>query len=85
MAQFRAMHDLWAPDPAFADPSTRLRKGYPEFEAWWDRHDVVGGGAGRKTLHHPARGVLAYDYATFRTTADPVLKLTIYTPASDGS
>lgn len=85
VAQFRAMHDLWAPDPAFTGLSERLRRGCLEFATWWSQHDVDGSGAGRKVLHHPVKGVQAYDYATFQTNEDPALKLTIYTPAATSS
>jgi transcriptional regulator with XRE-family HTH domain len=81
VAQFRVAYDLWTPDPAFTDLAERLRRGCPEFDAWWDEHDVAGGGAGRKVLHHPERGVVAYDYATFRVNEDPELRLTVYTAA----
>jgi transcriptional regulator with XRE-family HTH domain len=80
VAQFRAAHDLWAPDPAFTQLASRLRSGCPEFAAWWDQHDVHHGAAGRKTLHHPAKGTLTFEYATFQANQDPALRLTIYTP-----
>jgi hypothetical protein len=80
VAQFRVAYDLWAPDPAFVDLATRLRRGCPEFDGWWDAHEVVGGGAGRKVL---SRGV--YDYATFRLNEDPELRLTVYTAERAGS
>lgn len=81
VAQFRAVHDLWAPDPAFTRLSARLRHGCPEFGTWWEQHEVLGSGAGQKLLHHPARGTLRFDYATFQANEDPALRLTIYTPA----
>lgn len=81
VAQFRAVHDLWAPDAAFTDLSTRLRNGCPEFGVWWDAHQVVAGGAGRKTLHHPVNGPLTYDYATLQANEAPALRLSIYTAA----
>lgn len=80
-AQFRAAHDLWAPDPAFTQLAARLRRGCPEFAAWWEQHDVLRGGTGRKTLHDPAKGTLVFEYATFQANEDPALRLTIYTPA----
>jgi len=58
----------------------RLRKGCPEFEGWWEAHDI-GVVAGRKQLSHPGKGALRYDYATFQDNDDPALKLTIYAPA----
>lgn len=32
-------------------------------------------------LHHPAKGTPGFEYATFQANEDPVLRLTIYTPA----
>jgi transcriptional regulator with XRE-family HTH domain len=82
VAAFRATHDLWAGDPAFVALLRRLRDGCPEFEAWWERHDVRRGGSGRKVLHHATRGVIAFDHASFQFNDDPSLKLVIYTPVS---
>jgi transcriptional regulator with XRE-family HTH domain len=80
VAQFRATHDLWAGDPAFVDLIDRLRKGCAEFSGWWDVHDVRSVAAGTKRLHHPKRGKLRFEYATFQSNDDPALKLVIYTP-----
>jgi transcriptional regulator with XRE-family HTH domain len=82
VAQFRATHDLWAGDPAFTDLLRRLRDGCPEFEAWWERHDLGRPASGRKTLHHPTRGLIAFDHASFQANDDPGLKLVIYTPVA---
>lgn len=79
-AQFRATHDLWAADPAFLDLHERLRAGCPHFPAWWQAHEVRRTGAGRKTLHHPERGRLTFEYTTFQANEDPNLKLAIYMP-----
>ena len=81
-AQFRAAYDLWAGDPAFEELLARLRGGCAEFAAWWERHDVRNSEAGVKTLHHPVRGVLCFEYATFQANDDPALKLTVYNPAA---
>ncbi|MBS0639158.1 MAG: helix-turn-helix domain-containing protein [Proteobacteria bacterium] len=79
VAQFRATHDLWAGDPAFQDLLHRLQSGCPEFTGWWEAHDVRGTGSGRKHLHHPTRGALCFEYATFQANDDPALKLALYT------
>ncbi len=84
VARFRTTHDLWADDPAFIALLKRLREGCPEFETWWERHDVRRPASGRKTLHHPDRGVLAYEHASFQVNEDPGLKLVIYTPVAPG-
>ncbi len=81
VAEFRATHDLWAGDPAFVDLLDRLRAGCPEFDGWWETHDVrTGGGAGRKHLNHAKLGPLTFEYATFQANDDPALKLVIYSP-----
>jgi transcriptional regulator with XRE-family HTH domain len=80
VAQFRATHDLWAADPAFVSLLRRLREGCPEFDAWWERHDVGRPASGRKTLYHPTRGVITFEHASFQANDDPGLKLVIYTP-----
>ena len=87
VAQFRAVHDLWAADPAFRDLLARLRGADssfsgPGFATWWDAHDVRTGSSGRKVLHHPERGVLRFEYSTFQCNDDSALRLAIYMPAS---
>lgn len=80
VAQFRATHDLWAGDPAFADLLDQLRRGCREFSSWWEKHDVRNVGTGQKSLQHPKKGALQLQYASFQANDDPALKLTIYTP-----
>jgi transcriptional regulator with XRE-family HTH domain len=80
VAQFRATHDLWAGDPAFLDLLERLRKGSPEFVTWWEAHDIRSIAAGQKSLRHPKKGSLRFEYATFQANDDPALKLVLYTP-----
>ena len=82
VAQFRATHDLWAGDPAFVALLQRLREGCPEFDGWWDRHDIRRPASGRKTLHHPTKGVIAFDHVSFQANDNPALKLVIYTPVT---
>jgi len=80
---FRATHDLWAGDPAFAELLARLNRDCPEFPAWWSAHDVRSPTAGRKRLFHPTKGMLTFEYATFQANDDPALKLAIYTAVAD--
>ena len=37
--------------------------------------------AGRKSLNHPKKGRLRFEYASFQANDDPALKLVIYGPA----
>ena len=80
VAQFRAAHDLWADDPAFRDLLQKLRKGCPEFWVWWKTHDIRGTAAGIKRLHHPDKGVMSYEHASFQSNDDASLRVVIYTP-----
>lgn len=81
LAQFRAVHDLWAGDPAFAELVDRLRKSSPAFVGWWVDHEIRAPVAGRKTLHHPTQGLVRFDHASFQANDNLALKLVIYTPA----
>lgn len=81
VAQFRATHDLWAGDPAFRELLARLRDGCPEFEGWWGAHEVSNMVAGRKTLDHPKKGQLRFEYVSFQANDDPAFKLVLYGPA----
>jgi hypothetical protein len=81
LAQFRAIHDLWAGDPAFAELVDRLRQASAAFVDWWEAHDIRAPVSGRKTLRHPTQGLLRLDHASFQANDDPALKLVIYTPA----
>ena len=80
VTQFRATHDVWAGDPAFTELLERLRQGSPEFVRWWKAHEVRSTASGRKSLHHPNRGLLQFEYTSFQANDDPALKLVIYTP-----
>jgi transcriptional regulator with XRE-family HTH domain len=79
VAQFRRTHDLWADDPAFRDLLGRLRQVCPEFPKWWKAHDIRATAAGEKQLHHPKKGLLRFEHASFLANDDPALKLIIYT------
>src|SRR5262249_18735284 len=79
VAQFRATPDVWAGEPASAALLERLRTS-SDFRRWWKAHDVRGPASGRKSLQHPTRGLLHYEYTSFQANDDPALKLVIYTP-----
>jgi hypothetical protein len=81
VAEFRATHDLWAGDPAFVELLERLRRGCPEFQGWWDAHDVGSSFAGLKLLSHPTKGKMRLQHVAFQSNDAPALKLVIYTPA----
>ena len=81
VAQFRAVHDLRAGDPAFDGLRDRLQRACPEFDRWWETHDVAEPSSGRKRLHGPEGDACDYVYATLQANDDPALKLAIYARA----
>ena len=76
---FRAAHDLWPGDAAFAALVNRLRANCSEFGDWWAAHGIGAPVSGTKHLHHPTLGAVRYDYASFQANDDPALKLALYT------
>lgn len=80
IGQFRPVFDLWADDPEFRALHRRLSGECPEFAEWWKAHDVRGAGAGVKRIHHPRKGLLRFEHASFQSTEDPTLRLIVYTP-----
>ncbi len=66
VAKFRADSARHIDDPAFERLISSLRAGSPEFRKWWERHEVAGGGEGRKELVHPLVGKLVFEHAVFR-------------------
>lgn len=84
VANFRTTHDLWAGDPAFLDLLRRLRDGCPEFQQWWERHDVGNSGSGRKILRH-GKQMRTFEHTSFQFNEDPAIKLVVYTPITGKS
>ena len=76
---FRAAHDLWPGDSAFAALVDRLQAYCPQFTSSWAAHGIGAPVSGTKHLHHPTLGVLRYDYVSFQANDDPALKLALYT------
>ena len=83
VTQFRAVHDLWAGDPAFTELVTRLRRESRDFARWWRAHDVGETRAGRKVLHRAGR-TFPFVHASFQSNDDPALRLVIYTASGNG-
>ncbi len=77
-AQFRAVYDVVAPDPAFDALLATLRQGCAGFDEWWHRHDIGVSDSGVKVLHHLRHGTLTCEYASFQANDDPALKLALY-------
>jgi transcriptional regulator with XRE-family HTH domain len=84
VAAFHAEYDLWEGDPAFEALRERLSRECPEFETWWQAHDVATTGPGRKTLYDARGRARAFDHASFAVSGEPSLRLVVLSPAADG-
>jgi transcriptional regulator with XRE-family HTH domain len=83
VAKFRADSARNIGDPAFEELIATLRASSPEFRKWWNRHEISGGGEGRKDLVHPTVGRLVFDHAVFRHAELTEQRLVLYTPVGD--
>jgi hypothetical protein len=72
VTQFRAAHDLWAGDPAFAELVARLCCESREFARWWSTHDVGETRAGQKVLHRAEGAAPCGPGLSFRSCELPV-------------
>jgi transcriptional regulator with XRE-family HTH domain len=82
VAKFRADSARHIGDPAFERLISSLQAASPEFRKWWERHEVAGGGEGRKELLHPVAGKLVFEHAVFRHEASDQ-RLVLYSPLSE--
>jgi transcriptional regulator with XRE-family HTH domain len=82
VAKFRADSARHIGDPAFERLISSLRASSPEFDRWWNRHEVAGGGEGRKELHHPDVGKLVFEHAVFRHEGSDQ-RLVLYSPVCE--
>src|SRR5215216_7861501 len=83
VAKFRADSARHLGDPGFEELIQALRQSSPEFCKAWKRHEVAGGGEGRKELRHPEVGMLAFEHAVFHPTELPEQRLILYSPLPD--
>jgi transcriptional regulator with XRE-family HTH domain len=82
-AKFRAESARNIGDPAFEQLISALRSSSTEFRQWWNRHEVAGGGGGRKELRHPVAGRLLFEHAAFHPTDYPEQRLILYSPLAE--
>jgi transcriptional regulator with XRE-family HTH domain len=83
LAQFRAGYGRFINDPWWAEQIAELNRISPEFRELWPRHEVLNVSEGRKTIHHPLAGELAFDFLWFQTVDSSDLRLLIHTPRSN--
>ncbi len=83
IAQFRAGYGRFINDPWWAKQIAELSEISPVFRELWARHDVLNVSEGRKTMHHPLVGELAFDFLFLQTVDSSDLRLLTHTPRSN--
>jgi PAS domain-containing protein len=83
VAKFRADSARNIGDPSFEELISALQTSSPEFRKWWNRHEVSGGGEGRKELIHPVVGRLVFSHAVFRHAELTEQRLILYSPTCE--
>ncbi|GAA2826091.1 helix-turn-helix transcriptional regulator [Kitasatospora sp. CM 4170] len=83
VARFRSAMADHSAEPAWKALLARLRKASPDFEAAWQRHDVMTPGNGLKRFMVPGVGLLHCDYTSFWLGPRPGARLVAYTPRDE--
>lgn len=83
VAHFRAGYGRFINDPWWAEQLAELNRISPKFRELWARHDVLNVTEGRKTVHHPLEGELAFDFLFLQTVDSSDVRLLIHTPRSN--
>ncbi len=78
VARFRAEAARHVGDPDFESLISALQERSPEFREWWELHEVVSSGVGRKVLRHPTAGKLVFEHAVFRLEEQRDQRLILY-------
>jgi MmyB-like transcription regulator ligand binding domain len=82
VAEYRAAMAEHIDDPAWQAFVDRLREAAPEFNVFWDRHDV-GTDTYTKRLMHPTAGLMHLNYTNLWLDQGPRARILVFTPADD--
>jgi len=80
LAKFRSDYGLAGSDPAFERLLNDLRGASPEFERWWQQHDVDSFAEGLKRFRLPGLGLIEFEYSSFFVGGQPNLRFIVYVP-----
>jgi transcriptional regulator with XRE-family HTH domain len=85
VGQLRVAYARHVDDPAWTLFIRRLEAESPRFAAAWSAHDVAQPGTFSKALRHPGVGEFTLVTTSFAVQAVPGARMTVYTPADEGS
>jgi transcriptional regulator with XRE-family HTH domain len=80
LAQFRIYFAKNIDDPWYNEMVEKLKQYSPEFEEWWEQHEVFGIPTGKKEIFHSKAGLLTLEFNSFLLAEQPDWTLTIFTP-----
>jgi transcriptional regulator with XRE-family HTH domain len=80
VARFRMAMARRPSDAATVALVERLRDESPEFAGWWERHDVLTQGSGRKRLFHPTIGEVCFEHVVLRVAEELEQTLVTFSP-----
>lgn len=80
LAQFRAGYDRFIEDSWWTQHIAELSHFSSKFRELWARHEMLNVPEGRKSIHHPLVGDLAFEFLLFQTVDSCGLRLLIHTP-----
>jgi transcriptional regulator with XRE-family HTH domain len=81
VAQLRAHTANHLDDPTWQAFIRRLKAASPDFERFWDQHEVTEAATGHKPIRHPWLGILRFDVATSWLAPGSEVRLLVFTPA----
>ncbi|MFD5918663.1 helix-turn-helix transcriptional regulator [Kitasatospora sp. NPDC058201] len=83
VARFRSGMGEHTSEPAWRTLLCRLRKASPDFDAAWQRHDVLRPGNGLKRFLVPEVGLLSYEYTSLWLGPGQGPRMVVYTPRDE--
>ncbi|WP_442905983.1 helix-turn-helix transcriptional regulator [Kitasatospora sp. NBC_00458] len=83
VARFRSGMGEHGAEPAWRTLLCRLRKASPDFDAAWQRHDVLRPGNGLKRFLVPEVGLLRFEYTSLWLGPRQGPRMIVYTPRDE--
>ncbi|NRD79840.1 helix-turn-helix domain-containing protein [Bacillus sp. BRMEA1] len=84
-AKFHAGYARHVDDPWWSEQFEELCKASPEFQEFWESHEVLDAIDATKSLRCPNLGILNFDHVSFQYLEDPSLTVSIHVPHRDGT
>ncbi|MGG1397718.1 helix-turn-helix transcriptional regulator [Bacillus salipaludis] len=84
-AKFHAGYARHVDDPWWSEQFDALCQASPEFQEFWESHEVLDAIDATKALRCPNLGILNFDHVSFQYLEDPSLTVSIHVPHQDGT